>query len=424
MRGIPWMCLVVARLWAGDTVHFLRWPDAQPVVARLAAAHEKLPDFKEPEDFDNWIRERDAAIRGRVEHGIEDSISALILFGTSFRGPPRLAAATDAVNTAGNLIGNARARVDAFIQAVDQIDDERFRIVLEFLRRRRVTEEELPAFLSGNLRRYALEQAAVRKNPARPDAGLPLETSLLADFAIEDTLAALKASGALPGHIRRIAVVGPGLELAGDPGAADYAPPQSIQVFAVLEAVLRLGAAQANEIQLTALDLNSVVLSSLRSSLSKARSTQRYLLQLPRSTSAGWNNAVVSYWQRFGELIATPAATVTVTPPGIESRFVAVKAQIAACISVEDVNIVSQSIETAQGFDLVVATNILGSYNRVEQTLALANMARMMATGGILISNGVPAGSKTPEFQDLGTRRVTYTENGNSADELIIYRRQ
>ncbi len=416
--------MITGCVWAGDAVHFLRWADAQPVVARLTAGHEKLPEFKEAEDWDNWIRERDAAIRGRMDHGIEDSISALILFGTSFPAPPRLAAATDAVNAAGDLSAGARARVDAFIQAVDQIDDDRFRIVLEFLRRRRVTEEELPAFLSGNLRRYALEQSAAKKNPARPDAGLPLETSLLMDFAIEDTLGTLKASSTLPAHIRRIAVVGPGLELAGDSGVADYAPPQSIQAFAVLEAALRLGVAQASEVQMTAIDLNSVVLSNLRSALSKARSTQRYLLQLPRSTSAGWSNAAVSYWQRFGEVVATPAATVTVTPPGVESRLVAVKPQMAACISVEDANIVSQTIEAAQGFDLVIATNVLGYYNRVEQTLALTNIAHMMALGGILITNGVASGNKTPDFQDLGTRRIAYTENGNSGDDLTIYRRQ
>ena len=107
-------------------------------------------------------------IRGRIDHGIEDSISELILFGTSFSAPPKLATATDAVNAAGELTANARARLDAFVEAIDELDTERFRMVLDFLRRRQITQDELTPFLSGNLRRFALEEAglaAIRPAP-------------------------------------------------------------------------------------------------------------------------------------------------------------------------------------------------------------------------------------------------------------------
>src|SRR5450432_330809 len=124
---------------AADTVRFLRWPDVQSLLPGFAVSPEKLPVFKDAEEWDAWIRERDASIRGRVDHGIEDSISELILFGTSFPAPPKLGSAADAVNAAGDLTVKARARRDAFVQAIDQLDNERFRIVLEFLRRRRVT---------------------------------------------------------------------------------------------------------------------------------------------------------------------------------------------------------------------------------------------------------------------------------------------
>jgi hypothetical protein len=428
MRRLAIAFLIITVLsWAlPDPVRFLRWADVQSLASGFTSGPDRLPEFKDPSEWDDWIRQRDAIIRARIDHGIEDSISALILFGASFPAPPKLPSAADAVNAAGDLTANARARTDAFVEAIDQIDNERFRIVLEFLRRRRVTEEELPAFLTGNLRRYALEQAAARKQKNRSDAGLPLESPMLVNFAIEDTLQALKTNGTLPARIHRIAVIGPGLDLAGDPDVSDYAPPQSIQPFAVLEAVLRLGVAQPSEVQLAALDLNPVVLANLRTSLSKARAGQRCLLQLPRATSAGWNSTAVAYWQRFGETIATPVASIAVMPPGIESRLLAVKPQIAARITVEDVNIIAQTLDTApsQQFDLVVATNIFAYYNRVEQALALTGIARMLARGGILVANGLAPSSKTPEFQDLSTHHVAYTENGAEADDLNVYRRQ
>jgi hypothetical protein len=426
MRRFAFVCVTIAGLVLArpDAVRFLRWADVQPLAAALTAAPDKLSDLKDTLEWDTWIRERDAVIRSRIDHGIEDSISELLLFGTSFSGPPKLASAADAVNAAGGLTARARARVDAFIQGIDQIDNERFRTVLDFLGRRRVTEEELPAFLSGILRRFALEEAGLHKNQVRADVGVSPETSLLINFAIEDTLRALKTSHALPAPIQRIAVIGPGLDLAGDPDVYDFCPPQSIQPFAVLEAVLRLDLATPSEVQITAADLNPIVLAHLRTSLAKARAGQRYVLQLPHPAPAGWNAAAVSYWRHFGEIVGTPAVPLA-APPGLELRAFAVKPQIAARITVEDLNIVTQTLDTipGQGFDLVVATNLFAYYNRVEQTLALTSIARMLASGGILLANGLSPGVKLQDFDDLGARHVAYSDS-DSGDDLAVYRRR
>ena len=424
MRRCTVLCLVMSAwmLAGSNPVRFLRATDVQAVTAALAAGPEKLPEFTDATEWDNWIRERDAVIRGRIDHGIEDSLSELILFGTSFPAPPKLAAAADAVNAAGDLTANARARLDAFIQAIDQLDSERFRIVLEFLRRQRITQDELPAFLSGIVRRFALEEAGLKKKQARADVGVSPETSLLINYAIEETLRALKSSRALPAHIQRIAVIGPGLDLAGDPDVNDFCPPQSIQPFAVLEAVLRLGAATPTEVQLTAVDFNPLVVSHLRTSVVKAQAGHSYVLQLPHP--AGWNAAAISYWQHFGDTIGAPAAPLA-APSGIELRAVAMKPQITARMTVDDLNIVTQTLETIPGqeFDLVVATNLFAYYTRVEQTLALTSIARMLASGGILISNGISSSIKLSEFEDLGAHHVSYSDS-DSGDDLVTYKRR
>jgi hypothetical protein len=425
MSRIAFVCLIIAGwIFAGaNPVRFLRLTDVQALTAVLAAGPEKVPEFDDASDWDAWIRERDAVIRGRIDHGIEDSLSELILFGTSFPAPPKLASAADAVNPAGDLTANARARMDAFIQGIDQIDNERFRIVLDFLRRQRVTEEELPAFLSGIVRRFALEEAGLKKKQARADVGVSPETSLLINYAIEETLRALKASHALPAHIQRIAVIGPGLDLAGDPDVNDFCPPQSVQPFAVLEAVLRLGVATATDVQLTAVDFNPLVVSHLRTSLQKARAGQRYVLQLPHSGSDGWNTGAISYWQHFGETIGTTAAPPS-APSGTELRTIAVKTPIAARIIVDDLNIVTQTLEAVpgQGFDLVVATNLFTYYTRLEQTLAVSSIARMLANGGILISNGISSSVKLQEFDNLGAHHTSYWDS-DSGDDLMAYKR-
>jgi hypothetical protein len=427
MRRCALLCLVLLPAWilAGpNPVRFLRTTDVQALTAALATGPDKLPEFESPEDWDAWIRERDAVIRGRIDHGIEDSLSELILFGTSFPAPPKLVAAADAVNAAGDLTPNARARRDAFIRGIDEIDSERFRIVIEFLRRQRVTEEELSAFLSGVVRRFALEETGLKKQQARADVGVSPETSLLINYAVEDTLRALKTNHALPEHIQHIAVIGPGLDLAGDPDVNDFCPPQSIQPFAILDAVLRLSVATPADVQLTVVDFNPLVVSHLRSSVVKAHAGQAYVLQLPHSGSAGWNDAAVSYWRHFGETIGTTAAPLA-APAGIELRAVAVKPLIAARMTVDDVNIVTQTLETVPGqeFDLVVATNLFAYYSRVEQTLALSSIARMLVSGGILISNGISSGVKLQEFADLGAHHVAYSDSGSS-DDLISYKRR
>jgi len=61
----------------------------------------------------------------------------------------------------------------------------------------------------------------------------------------------------------------------------------------------------------------------------------------------------------------------------------------AARVSPVDLNIVAQTTDFAEGegFDLVVATNILLYYDHLQQALAMSNIARMMNTGGIFVSN-------------------------------------
>lgn len=409
-----------------EAPHYFRWQDVQALLASFASAGEKPPDVSDNAAWSRWIWDRDIAIRARVDHGIEDSISGLIVFGNSFTNQPRLAKAADAVNAAGDLTASARSRLESFVQALDEQDNERLRLTLEFLRHRRVSLEELPAFLGGNLRRFAIEDAAGQQKHAvgRPytDDGISPESPMLANFAIFEALRTLKSSNALPAHIRRVAVIGPGLSIAGEAPGYDFCPPQSVQPFAVLEAVLRQAGAQSTDVQVTAIDLNPYVLAHLRTA--KTRSTQRYTIQLARQASAGWSPAAVDYWEHFGDVIGSPA-TPTSAQPGTELRTIAVKPQYLARLSVEDLNVVVQFREmpASQGFDLVVAANVLSYYSPFEQALALTGLAEMISHGGILITDSSLPAQKVPELESAGTSFTPLSTDGSGVS-LAMYRRK
>lgn len=397
---------------------YLRWQQIQPLAASITTAGEKLPDFPTAAAWDNWIRQRDWEVRGRTDQSVEDLISGWIVFGTSFTTQPVVMSQKDAVNAAGDLTAVSKARIDDFIKGLDSRDDERWRDVLEFLRRRRVTEEELPAFLGGILRRSALDHANVGRSG---------ETSpLLLGFAVSETLRALKSSAAAPAHVHRAALIAPELDFSGGPDGFDFYPLQTIQPFTIIEAVERLDPAPAADVQVALIGMNPFVLSHLRAMTAKLR-TGRYVVQLPLNTAAGWNAEAVSYWNRFGESIGTPADPLA--PPSVvrhvNMRAVAVKPQAGARISVNDLDIVAQSVETApgQGFDVVVALNALGEFDRVEQSLALASMAGMMNPGAVLLLSGASPAAVPSELESLGSHRIVYSERGLGID-ISVYRRR
>ena len=59
--------------------------------------------------------------------------------------------------------------------------------------------------------------------------------------------------------------------------------------------------------------MNPFVLSHLRAMMAKLRSGH-YVVQLPLNTAAGWNAEAVSYWNRFGESIGSPADPLRFPP--------------------------------------------------------------------------------------------------------------
>ena len=76
----------------------------------------------------------------------------------------------------------------------------------------------------------------------------------------------------------------------------------------------------------------------------------------------------------------------------------------------------------AERFDLIVATNILVYYDVVEQSLALANVARMLRPGGLLLSNTLLTELPRLPMALVAHTDVVYTETA-IGDRVMCYER-
>jgi hypothetical protein len=417
----------------------------QPRFLTFAEARQVLSAFGRTDDapaWDAWIRQQDRDVRERVDRGVEDSISNLVLYGQSFTGLPRIDAAEATISASGELIPAARTRVHAAASALARPGaNERLQFAHDFLTRKGVQPKDVEALLAVNLERFAREQRGyqerLRSTAGRGDAGLDLfvrsnlfesrglssDTSLLPNYALEETLAAMLRRGAASrSQVGSIAVIGPGLDFTDKRDGYDFYPVQTIQPFAMLEAVIRLGLAAPGVPRLVAFDLNPAVNAHIRQLAERASAGKPYVLHLPRDLSADWTPQAAAYWEHFGDRIGSPVEPAA-APAGIAVRAVAVQPRLAARVEARDLNVVGQVMD-GEKFDLVVATNILVYYDRFQQSLALAGIARMLNPQGIFLSNTVLPAERPADLEYLGRRSLSYSASGAYGDDIVAYRKK
>src|SRR6185369_17709580 len=140
------------------------------------------------------------------------------------------------------------------------------------------------------------------------DRGLSSDTSIFPDFAIEQSLEAMKAQALLaPGSVRRVAIVGPGLDFTDKGEGYDFYPQQTIQPFAVIDSLIRHGLSRPGELRMTTFDLSPRINEHLAAARARAAKGQAYPVQLVRDPNAGWTPELVAYWDKFGDRVGTPA---------------------------------------------------------------------------------------------------------------------
>jgi SAM-dependent methyltransferase len=439
----------------------LPYVEAKPVLETLR--EELLPaEFRAraPADIEAiwpaWVSRHDAEIRARLDRGDEDSIINLLLFGVTFTTRPRVGERdVPPLRQSGQFLEGplVQGRLADLVAGITSAGANE-RLVFA----RRVAErhgfdlatvagrDQVQHYLDEGLRRVWAENEAyagtkadeqlhsdpsariVEEGTFFRDRGLSSDTSIFPNFAVEQALTALQANGTLRGGaIRRVAIVGPGLDFTDKRDGYDFYPQQTLQPFAVIDSLIRIGVAEPGDLRVMTFDLSPRVNQHLETARERARANEPYPLNVPRDTEVRWKPELATYWERFGDRIGEPAEFAA--PRGAGSvlvRSVRVRPEIVASIVPKDLNIVLQRLEPLppkDRFDLVIATNVLVYYSVFEQSLALTNIARMLRPGGLFLSNTELTMLPALPILRLGYTEMVYSDRANAADRLVWFQR-
>ena len=423
-------------------------PVLQALPSNLPAALRGRSTQEMARLWPSWVEQHDRDVRARLDRGDEDSLVNFWLYGTSFTAqPPAVARASPLSAASLDVIINDRLE-DLLDRVTRPGDNERLQFARRMLaarnadptdapgreRARRVlldtrqrmireftgTDQTLAAATPGGTAAVTAAHATIFR-----DRGLSSDTSILADYSVHVALQTIVRQKTLsPGSVRRVAIVGPGLDFTNKADGYDYYPQQTTQPFALIDTLRRLGLAAA-DLQVTTFDINLRVNDHLRNAPVRGASSSGYFVSLPLAAHEGWTSAVEEYWQQWGiaigeEVTAVPAPAVVGV---IKTRTVQIRSAVVSSIVPRDLNIVVDRLPLAsdERFDLVVATNVLFYYDVFEQALAAANVAAMLKPGGLFVTN--TAILPTPPLNASASYlRVAHT--AERYDEMFWYQRQ
>jgi hypothetical protein len=421
----------------------ITYRDVQPLWDTLRHALPTAVRETTPATIDEtwrmWVRQHDVAIRARVTRGDEDSLVNLWLFGTSFTAqPPARPLDVERYGAGATLAQIADRRFDDLVAAMRAPGaNERVRWAASMLGRRGIdlasaaSRRAARDFVNDIGKRMLSESADFSRVLESPNAaadplawmaryaslyhdrGLSSDTSILTSYAVDYALAAITTSGLLSG-VRRVAIVGPGLDLINKSDGHDFYPEQSMQPFALADSLLRHGLARAGELSITTFDVSARVNQHLMAARDRARKGTGYLLHLPLGDGERWSRGLEEYWNRAGDRVGEPvrAAPAPRTAGSVKVRAIRVRPDVVRSVEPLDLNIVLERLEPLaddQRFDLVIATNVFVYYDSVEQTLALVNLSRMLRPGALLVSNQAVQ-PVPPLAPTVGHAAVTFSE--------------
>jgi hypothetical protein len=447
---------------------YVRFAEAQPILSEFAATGSLPPELNSLTDaqresaWPEWIARHDKEVRARLEQGDEDTIVNWMLFGTSFTSkPPAILGAVEGDNPAAPATAADRelilsravalltARLDDLLTALANpgADERRLfaRRLLERKGQRFRTAADLDGVrqhLLGAVMRMAQEQEQidqelgatsggdsiaefVQRSRLFRTRGLSLDTSLLPNYALEQSMAAMKARGLLKaGGLRRVAIVGPGLDFADKEVGFDFYPQQTLQPFAVLDSIKRLGLGPPSPAgpEIVLLDISPRVIDHVAQARARAIKGAGYTLHLPLPKATPWVPEIRKYWETFGSQIGAPAQAAASTGIQDQAELRAVRATPAAVqrLSVANLNIVTERID-GEAFDLVIATNVFVYYDVLEQALAMTNVEAMLKPGAFLLANVAAPQVRALTIRPVDTQSTLYARAKDQSENILDF---
>lgn len=431
---------------------YLTLDEARPIIAEMSRdAPTELsglgPDGSPK--WTSWISGQDRSIRQRLGQGDEDSLVNLLLFGTSFTKQPRILFA-QLQKQDDSLQKVFQARLDDFVTALDKPGtNERMLFARQVLLTYHgfklapsAERDKIKEFMRESLRRIfqesdqykqIIDAARLQNNPSfefaersklYKDRGLSSDTQTQPNYGLEEALKELKQKGALSGRVLKIGVAGPGLDFTDKQEGYDFYPLQSIQPFAVMDSLVKLGLADKQTLKLTTMDISPRINLHIQTARKNAIAGRAYNVTLPKDNNVEWTPGFVEFWKSLGNRIGKEKPLPQ--PPGFaQTRVVTVDPAVVKNVSASDVNIVLQHLQLApaERFDLIIATNIMIYYDGFQQALAMANIAKMLKPGGIFLCNNSMPETSATDLHSIGYSSVKYSTNPQSGDIIVWYQK-
>jgi len=397
-------------------------------------------------DWLAWLQKADADIRRRLDTGEEDSLTNLLRFGVTFTKEYRIDDEYLARYGQSSLVnGFAENRANDLVKALAAPNgNQGFVEMRSFVEKKGFSlnspagRKKLKAYLLANLARMqkeflqAREQVKTNRNQLFEHRGISLDSNLWPDYDVDEHLKRMMDQGLLkPGSIRRVAIVGPGLDFVNKQEGVDFYPPQTVQPFAVMDSLIRLGLTNPDSVEVYTFDISSRVNLHIEAARKNAALGRSYTVQLPWYAEGRWTNefraSFIQYWQRLGSTIGDPVAAIPVpeSAAGFQTRAVKLRPAVVNRIKPVDMNIVFQrlSLPPADRFDLIIGTNIFLYYGAFEQSLARANVSAMLKPGGYLLSNDKLQDTVPSGLEQVMVSEIPMTGTPVITDYIYCYRR-
>ncbi len=393
------------------------------------------------------MHKEDAHVRARLDRGEEDTLTNLLRFGTTFTKEYRIDDQYLRESWHSSLVNAfAENRANDLIRAMASRNaNERIAHMRAFLEKKGYSfktaedRKKIKNYLLANLARlradmmrYSSPSQESNRFELFQNRGISLDTNLWPDFLIDQHLAEMVKKGLLrPGSVHRVAIVGPGLDFVNKQMGNDFYPPQTIQPFAVLDSLIRLGLADPASIELYTLDISSEVNFHIERARRNAAAGRAYVVQLPWNTTVRmtpeYRRSFIKYWQRLGSSIGQPVPPIAVPASAAtdtQTRAVKIRPEIVLRMIPCDTDIVFQHLVLAskQGFDLIIGTNVFVYYGEFDQSLARLNMALMLNPGGFILSNDKLAGSPADGLTDSLQTLQIVARNPYRTDYMFTYK--
>ena len=372
--------MTVARARAAPTVT-ARWDDFPPALQRRLRALGI-------EEWQAWAVAECADTRRRVDEGLGEHRVAVALQSRRWTtaAPIEPALSARAFIDQGRIPADAAARLDAFASVLASGDGRLG--TLRALRPDGLGDAALRTRLRddyGRTMRF-LHAKEFEAKTADDVARLYQSRGLSTDTGVDGGYAVAEALGALPldAPVRRLLIVGPGLDLGPRTGLDDDTLGQTVQPFAIADALRAAGKA-SSELEVDVLDVNPVVCDVV-AALGRATGATSLVLRSSLSTRRHrLLPSYVAYLETWGGGLGVPRSPLDHGRDGRPVRRVQVPAGAWRRLTPHAGHV---ALDRAPGpYDLVVATNVLTYLGEPALAAACGTLAGALRPGGFLIHN-------------------------------------